>query len=103
MENEKLKLLIEQTIDQKLSSMTNMSIGNHAHNGYDVNQIDPAIGLSGFPVIQVADATATPTDSPSNGTFRFYVDTTPHYRLWAYLVYQNTAGALVGSWRVLTL
>ncbi len=70
----------------------------HEHNGTDVTQINPAIGLSGFPVIQVANATVAPTDTPQNGTFRFYVDTTPRFRLWAYLIYNN-----IGSWRSLSL
>ena len=103
MENEKLKQIINDTIDQKLSSMTNMSIGNHAHNGYDVNQIDPAVGLSGFPVFQVANATVAPTDKPSNGYFRFQVDTVPKYYLWVYLTYQNTSGVLVAAWKSVAL
>jgi hypothetical protein len=94
---------VNKIIDRKLDSMTNMSTGNHAHNGYDVNQLDPAIALLGFPVLQVADATATPTDTPVNGTFRFYVDTTPHYRLWAYLNYQTVAGVLTPKWVVVSL
>ncbi len=108
MDTEQLKNLINKTVDEKLDSMTNMVTGNHAHNGYDVNQIDPAIGLLGFPVIQVADATVSPlvsnsNDTPQSGTFRFYVDTTPHYRLWAYLTYVNTSSVLVGAWKSLTL
>jgi hypothetical protein len=103
MDTQEFKNKINSLIDQKLDSMTNMSVGNHAHNGYDVNQIDPAVGLSGFPVIQVADATVAPTDTPVNGTFRFYVDTTPRYYLWAYLNYQNTSGVLVPAWKKLIL
>lgn len=171
---------INDIIDRKLSSMSNMVAGNHAHNGYDVNQLDPAIALLGFPVIQTTrgvlttntlvggtgyttasavattggtgvgltvDITAvagvvtvvvinnpgigytigdiitisggaanatfnvatnslastTPTDVPQNGTFRFYVDTTPNYYLWAYLNYQNSSTVLVGSWKKIQL
>ncbi len=91
-------------IDQKMNSMTNMAVPNHYHNQWDSNQLDPAISLSGFPVIQVPDATVAPTDIPEQGTFRFYVDTTPRYRLWAYLVYQTaTTTILTGSWRVVSL
>lgn len=174
-------LKVNKIIEKKLESMTNLTIPNHAHNGYDVNQIDPAIGLLGWPVIQttrgvlttstlfggtigytsqnnvattggtgvgltvnitavagvvtivvvnnpgvgytigdvititggdgtatfqvatVSDATVAPTDIPSNGTFRFYVDATPNYRLWAYLTYQNATGVLVPAWKSITL
>lgn len=89
-----------------MSSMSNLAIPNVAQNGWDANQLDPAVSLLGFPVVQVTDATANPiianpNDMPNNGTFRFYVDTTPRYRLWAWLNYQNTSGALVGAWQAL--
>jgi hypothetical protein len=94
---------VNAIIDRKLDSMSNMVTGNHAHNGYDVNQIDPAVGLTGFPVFQVADARVAPTDVAENGTFRFLVDVTPRYYLWVYLNYQNTSGVIVPAWRSLTL
>lgn len=72
-------------------------IPTHEHTGVDSPQINPT-NLMGFPVIQVADATVAPSDVPQNGTFRFYVDTTPRYRLWAYLIYNNT-----GAWKVISL
>lgn len=108
MNPDQLRQFINQAIDQKLESMSNLTNPNHAHNGYDVNQLDPAVALLGFPVIQVADATASPlianpNDKPGNGTFRFYVDIVPVYRLWAYLTYQNASGVLVGAWKSLTL
>lgn len=83
--------------------MTNMEAGQHAHNGFDVNQLDPAIALLGFPVVQVTDASVAPTDAPQSGTFRFQVDTTPDYYFWAWLVYQNTSGVLVGAWKSVAL
>lgn len=92
------EIKINSLIDKKLSSMTNMETGNHAHNGYDVNQIDPAVGLLGFPVIQVPDATVIPTDVALNGTFRFYVDSTPQFRQWTFLNYMNPSGVIIGSW-----
>ncbi len=94
---------VNQVINTKLSSMTNMETGNHAHNGYDVNAIDPAVGLLGFPVYQVTDATVAPTDVPQNGTFRYQVDTTPRYVLWTYLNYLNASTVIVGAWRALSL
>lgn len=108
MDKTELVNLINRTIDQKLGSMSNMAVGNHAHNGYDVNQLNPAIALNGWPVIQVANASfaptvANPNDIPPNGTFRFYVDITPKYVLWAYLTYQDASGALVGDWKYLSL
>lgn len=108
MENEKFVQMINKIIDTKLESMSNLANPNHAHNGYDVNQLDPAVALTGFPVIQVADATVSPlvsnpNDKPQSGTFRFYVDTTPRFRFWAYLTYQNTSAQLIGSWRVISL
>jgi len=96
-------LQVNKIIDQKLSSMTNMETGNHAHNGYDVNQIDPAVGLLGFPVFQVTDATVAPTDTPQNGYFRFQVDTTPRYVLWSYLNYSTTLGVVTGTWKAIGL
>lgn len=101
--DENLKNTINQAIDNKLDSMSNLTNANHAHNGYDVNQIDPAIGLLGFPVIQATSAVISPdvtnsNDKPVNGTFRFYVDNVPTYLMWAYLSYQSTTGAIVGKW-----
>ena len=72
-------------------------IPDHKHTGVDSPKINPA-DLMGFPVIQVANATIAPTDIPQNGVFRFYVDTTPRYRLWAYLIYNN-----IGAWKVISL
>lgn len=101
-------LKVNKLIDNKLSSMTNMVAGNHAHNGYDINQLDPAVALKGWSVIQVADATvnpltANPNDRPNNGTFRFYVDRVPVYRLWAYITYTDINSVLVGTWKSITL
>lgn len=95
-------LKVNRIIDQKLGSMTNMAVGNHYHNTYDSNQLDPAISLLGFPVIQVANATTAPTDKPNNGTFRFYVDTTPRCVMWTYTVYQTAATVLMGQWTAST-
>lgn len=86
-------------IQEQAESMTNMSIPFHLHNGWDVNQLDPAVALLGFPVIQVPDATVSPTDVPVSGTFRFYVDTTPRTILWVYAVYSTSLGVLTGSWK----
>lgn len=97
------ELRINRIIDNKLSSTSNMITGDHAHNGYDVNQIDPAVGLLGFPVYQVTDATVAPTDVGQNGTFRYQVDTTPRYVLWTYLNYINTSTVVTGAWRAISL
>lgn len=97
---------VNKIISQRLSSMTNMEAGNHAHNGYDVNQIDPSIGLLGFPVSQVTSATAAPAGTPSpvspNGTIVFQVDTSPKYALWAYINYNN-GGIITGAWKGIQL
>lgn len=108
MDTDKLKILINQTIDQKLNSMSNLANSNHAHNGYDVNQLDPSVALLGFPVIQVTDATVNPivtnpNDRPLSGTFRFYVDNVPTYMLWVYITYQNSSGVLVPAWKSVAL
>lgn len=110
MDNTNIINLINETIDQKLNSMSNMATPNHVHNTYDSNQLDPAISLLGFPVIQVADATVAPTDIPTNGIFRFYVDFNhggsgvARYYLWAYINYQNTTtSTLVGVWKSVAL
>lgn len=103
MDKTEFKNLISKIIDEKLNSMDNLAVPNHVHNSYDSNQLDPSIALLGFPVIQVANATTTPLDIPSQGTFRFYVDNTPRFRLWAYLVYTTSLGVLTGSWRVISL
>lgn len=102
MNEDELKQFIKKTIDQKMNSMDNLAVPNHFHNGWDANQLDPAISLLGFPVIQVTDATVAPTDVPSNGTFRFYVDLVPVVRLWAYTV-RNNNNVLTGTWKYLTL
>lgn len=94
---------VNQIIDRKLESMDNLAVPNHAHNTYDSNQLDPAVALLGFPVIQVADATVAPTDVPIQGIFRFYVDVTPRYRLWVYMVYTTATGVLTGAWKVVAL
>ena len=100
------ELKVNQIIDRKLESMSNLANANHAHNGYDVNQIDPSVGLTGFPVVQVSSATASPSDVPPNGTIRFQVDGT-NYVLWAYLNYAkptgSATGTLVGAWKSVTL
>ena len=49
----------------------------HQHNGIDNLQVDPAISLTGFPVIAVV-----PTDNAPSGTIRLYFDGT-NYRLYA--------------------
>lgn len=90
---------VNSLIDQKMNSMTNLNIPFHLHNGWDVNQLDPAVSLLGFPVLQVIDATIAPTDTPVSGTFRFYVDAVPTYRMWIYTVYQTSMGVQVGSWQ----
>lgn len=68
----------------------------HVHNGVDSPQLNPSNFL-GWPVFQVTDATVAPTDTPQNGTFRFYVDTVPNYTLWAYLAVNN--GGYSSSWQ----
>ena len=103
MDKDQLTILIEQVITRKLDSMTNMAIPNHYHNSWDSNQLNPADSLAGWPVIQVTDATVAPTDKPTQGTFRFYVDQVPAYRLWAYIVYQNASAVQVGAWKSLSL
>ena len=103
MDENKLKQIVEKIIDQKLGAMENLTVPQHYHNTWDASQLDPAVALLGFPVIQVADVTVAPTDTPANGTFRFYVDPTPDYRLWVYIVYQTTASVLTGSWRYVVL
>lgn len=94
-----LEQKINRIIDTKLDSMTNMAVPNHFHNSWDSNQLNPADALNGWPVIQVSDATVAPTDTPTQGTFRWYVDTTPRYKLWAYLIYNN-AGVQTPAWKV---
>ena len=101
MENQQLINLIKQTVKEQLDSMSNMAVPFHQHNSWDNTQLDAAIALNGWPVIQVVDATVAPTDTPTQGTFRFYVDTVPAYRLWVYLVYSNV-GVLTGAWKSLT-
>lgn len=104
MENEKFRIMINQMIDDKLNSMTNMAVPNHYHNSWDSNQLDPAVALLGFPVILVTDARVAPTDIPTNGIFRFLIDTTPRYYFWAYLNYfDNTTSSLVGAWKSVAL
>lgn len=109
--NDELKKFIEKVVDEKMSSMENQAVPNHYHNNWDANQLDPAVSLLGFPVIQVADASVSPlvansNDTPQNGIFRFYTDNnggTPHYYLWAYLYYTNTSGVSVGAWKSVAL
>lgn len=102
MANEELINTIKQTINEKLDSMSNMAVPFHQHNSWDNPQLDPKIALLGFPVIQVADASVAPTNTPSDGTFQFHVDTTPTYYLWAYLTYNN-AGVLTPAWEGIRL
>ena len=97
MTEEQVKKLIEDT----LQSTSQMQIPNHLHNGWDTNQLDPEIALSGFPVQSVATASVTPTDTVNNGSIRFQVDGTNYY-LWAYLNY-NTAGVVAGAWKSVQL
>lgn len=110
-----LKEIINNTIDQKLGSMSNLAVPNHYHNGWDANQIDPAVGLLGFPVFQVATgftgkngvtgALGSPLDIELNGTIRFHVDPSPKYVLWAYLSY-NPGGVTpgpTGAWKGIQL
>ncbi len=171
---------VNRLIDQKLDSMSNMAVPNHTHNTYDSNQLDPAIALLGFPVIQasrgvltidtliggatyvaandvattggtgtglrvnttvvagavtavtisnagsgytigdvititggngaatfhvatITTAATAPTDTALNGTFRFYVDSSPAYRLWAFMVYLNASNVPVGAWKSVAL
>ena len=98
MENDKLKKYIELIIDEKLNSMSNMTIPFHAHNGWDNPQLDPKVALKGFPISQVATASVAPTFVPEVGTFIFQTDTTPSYYLWAYLSYQN-GNTITNRWK----
>lgn len=86
-----------------LSDFNNAPVATHFHNAWDANQLDPAIALTGFPVIQVADAAIAPTDQSTNGKFVFQVDFkggTPHYYLWAFLTYTNTTTSVsVSNWK----
>jgi hypothetical protein len=91
---------IEQLIDKKIKDA--FRTYRHTHNRVDSLALDPKYFL-GFPVIQVVDATVAPTDKPQNGTFRFYVDPTPVYKLWAYLIYTNSSGVLVAAWKSVAL
>lgn len=88
---------IEGIIQTQLGNFNSPAVPTHFHNGWDVNQLDPATALVGFPVNQVADASVAPTVQSANGTFIFQVDNiagTPHYYFWAYLVYldQSVSG-----------
>lgn len=110
MNEDELKQFIGQCIDEKMSSMTNMAVPNHYHNGWDANQIDPAVGLLGFPVNQVTTgatgangvtgAAGSPLFTALNGTFVFQVDPSPKYVLWAYLNYNpgGTTPGPTGKW-----
>ncbi len=98
MNDQDLKNFVNRCIEEKMDSMTNMSVPSMRYTGWDTNQIDPGIGLLGFPVIQVPTASVAPTDIQQNGYFRFQVDTTPQYYLWAYLNYQSGA-VLTGAWK----
>jgi len=102
MDKTELKRIIEQVIDEKMFSMSNLAIPNHLHNSYDSNQLDPAVSLLGFPVLQVTDASTTPTDSPIDGIFRFYVDSTGERKMWVYTVV-NDGAVLTGEWRCVPL
>lgn len=100
MNEEDIKNLIRDEI--KNSNGSSSQVGaRRLYNGSDAERLDPKYFL-GFPVIQVANATTSPVDTPQNGTFRFYVDTTPHYRLWAFLAY-TSGGIVTSSWKSLTL
>lgn len=98
----KLEKEIQTIVKKTIDSMDNMSVPYHYHNSWDSNQLDPSVALTGFPVEQVATASVAPSDTPSSGVFRFRVDTTPTYYLWAYIVYNN-AGTLTGAWKSVQL
>lgn len=84
---------IRKIIIEQLGDFNTPPIATHEHNGWDANQLNPKISLTGFPVYSVADASVSPTDKVPNGTFRFQTDFksgTAHFYFWAYLVYVNT-------------
>ena len=58
-------------------------IAAHQHTGSDSLRVN-LTDIVPFMPLKVTDATAAPTDTPLLGTFRFYYDATPHYRLWVY-------------------
>lgn len=92
---------IQGIIQTQLSNFNTPPVATHFHNGWDANQLDPAIALSGFPVFIVADASVAPTDQYDNGKFRFQIDfksATPHAYLWAYLVYTNATNQQISKW-----
>jgi hypothetical protein len=90
-------------IQTQLSNFNSPPVATHFHNGWDANQLDPAIALLGFPVVQVADASMAPTYQSTNGKFIFQVDFktgTPHYYLWSFLTYVNTTtNVSVSAWK----
>jgi hypothetical protein len=100
--DEKLKNAIKMVVKEQLEAMYNMVVPFHTHNSWDNPQLDPKIALLGFPVEQVSDARVAPTDTPLNGQFRFQVDTTPRYRLWAYLSTEIEA-VITSSWQMIPL
>lgn len=86
MENQELSQQFKTLFDQHITSYAQNNqygvsfIPYHTHMGVDSPQIDPA-NLLGFPTISVTTATTAPTDSPANGTIRFYYDGT-NYIQW---------------------
>lgn len=102
MDSTQLQNLIDQRIEIRLNSFNDAPVSRHVHNGYDAQQLNPATSLSGFPVVQVTDASVAPVNRYDNGEFVFLVDNkggTPHYYFWAYLVYQNASNAQVSAWK----
>lgn len=88
---------IQGIIISQLNNFNTPPVATHQHNGWDANNLDPTIALTGFSVYQVADASVAPTDQSDNGKFRFQVDNkggVAHYYFWVYLIYldQNVTG-----------
>lgn len=82
MDKEQIKKFIREEL-KKQPIVGGFNVGYHAHIGSDSPQIDP-VNLLGFPTIQSANAAVAPTDTPQNGTFRFYYDGALFY-LWAFI------------------
>lgn len=82
MDEQQIRQIIQDEIYK--TSINNLfdvsNIPAHAHTGIDSSQIDPK-NLLGFPATSATSALTAPTDSPVNGTIRFYYDTT-NYVEW---------------------